>query len=448
MRKGAETRRAAVATGDSGRSPNSDAGALHIFPRIFRRNMNIIEPIRMAVESVRSNLLRTALTLLSIAIGIFAIIGAGTAIASLDSSVSTELTSLGQNTFAVTLRPSLTMTRASRRKYARRKPITYEQAQELQSRMQSAGAISSFLSSGGYTVKADNLSTDPDVTVQGTDPAYFETNNIDIEAGRALSGQDVSLSRPVAIIGADIVAEVFPSVSPLGREIALNGRKFTVVGILESQGAVLGQSQDNQVIIPISLYTRIFASEWRQSVKIYIKAPAQPALQETIDEAIGILRTLRNVQPGEDNDFEIETNDSLTNQFASFSQYLESFGLMSGVFALLAAGVGIMNIMLVSVKERTREIGVRKAIGAKKGAIIVQFVIEAIVLCQFGGIIGVLLGITGGALLSSAIGISLAVPWSWVAGSVIICTVLGVAFGLYPAWKAAQLDPIESLRYE
>lgn len=410
--------------------------------------MNIIEPIRMAVESVRSNMLRTVLTLLSIAIGIFAIIGAGTAIASLDSSVSTELTSLGQNTFAVTLRPSLSMTRASRRKYARRKPITYEQARALAAQMRSADAISAFLSSAGYTVKADNLSTDPDVEVQGTDPAYFETNDIDIESGRALSEQDVSMGRPVAIIGADIVGKVFPSVAPLGREIAVNGRKFTVIGILQSKGAVLGRSQDNQIIIPLSLYMRVFANEWSESVKIYIKAPTQPALPETIDDAIGILRTVRNVQPGEDNDFEIETNDSLTNQFASFSQYLEAFGLMSGIFSLLAAGVGIMNIMLVSVKERTREIGVRKAIGAKKGAIIVQFIIEAIVLCQFGGIIGIFLGIAGGALLSGAIGISLAVPWLWVAGSVIICTILGVAFGLYPAWKAAQLDPIEALRYE
>ncbi len=410
--------------------------------------MNIIESIRMAIEAVRSNALRTSLTLLSIAIGIFAIIGAGTAVSSLDTSVSTELTSLGQNTFAVTERPSLTFSREQRRKYARRKDLTYSQARELIERMTLAENIGTMVSSMNAIIEADNLSTDPNVTLYGTDPAYFITNDIGIASGRAFTEQDLLLNRAVALIGSDVAAKLFPRSSALNNEIRIRSRVFTVVGIIESKGAILGRSQDNQVIIPISLYLGAFANQQRQSVKVYIQATNLQALPATIDEAIGSLRSIRNVAPGEDNDFEIETNESLTNQFASFSQYLEFFGLASGIFALLAAGVGIMNIMLVSVKERTREIGVRKAIGARKKAIVLQFIIEAITLCQFGGVIGVILGIAGGAILSAAIHISLAVPWLWVAGSVIICTVLGIVFGLYPAWKAAQLDPIEALRYE
>lgn len=410
--------------------------------------MNIIESIHMAIEAVRSNLLRTGLTLLSIAIGIFAIIGAGTAVSSLDTSVSTELTTLGQNTFALTQRPSLTFSRAQRRKYARRRDLTYSQAQELQARMTLPESIGSVVSSEGLTIEASNLSTNPDVTLFGADPAYFATNDINVESGRALAEQDMLLNRPVAIIGPDVASALFPRGSALGATIRIRARSFTVIGVLQSKGAVLGRSQDNQVIIPISLYLSAFADAERQSVKVYIKAPSLQALPATIDEAIGVLRSVRNVAPGADNDFEVETNESLTNQFSDFSKYLEFFGLASGIFALLAAGVGIMNIMLVSVKERTREIGVRKAIGARKSSIIQQFIIEAIVLCQFGGVLGVVLGIAGGSLLSAIIHLSLAIPWLWVAGSVVICTVLGIVFGLYPAWKAAQLDPIEALRYE
>lgn len=410
--------------------------------------MTIIELLRIALDTVRSNPLRTMLTLLSIAIGIFAIIGAGTSISSLNSSVSTEMTSLGQNTFAITRQPSINIGRNNRRKYWRREPITYSQAQQLKARLADAHSISAFISSGQHAVKAENLSTDPDVELQGTDPEYFETNKVDITLGRAFTEQDIELKRPVAIIGNDIVEKLFPYSSPLGKEVLIRSRKYTVIGILKNQGAVLGRSQDNQVMIPISLYIQTYSDEWQQSIKIYVKAVNTLALPFTIDESIGILRALRNVQPGEDNDFEIETNDSLSNQFSGFSQYLEQFGWLSGGFALLAAGIGIMNIMLVSVKERTREIGIRKAIGATKRAIITQFILEAIVLCQFGGVFGVVLGLAGGALLSSLVNLAFSIPWAWVGGSITICTFLGIVFGLYPAWKAAQLDPIDALRYE
>lgn len=410
--------------------------------------MNIVELIRIAIGTVRSNPLRTMLTLLSIAIGIFAIIGAGTSIASLNNSVSTEMVSLGQNTFAIIHQPTLSMGRKNRRKYWRRKPILYSQARQLKARLTDAQSVSIFISSLQYTIKAENLSTDPDVELQGTDPEYFVTNTINIAAGRAFSEQDIQLKRAVAIIGNDIVEKLFPHSSPLGKEILVRSHKCTVIGVLKSQGAVLGRSQDNQVMIPISLYMHAYANQERQSVKVYIKAANALAVPATIDESIGILRALRNVQPGENNDFEVETNASLSNQFSSFSQYLELFGWLSGGFALLAAGIGIMNIMLVSVKERTREIGIRKAIGATKRAIVVQFIAEAIVLCQFGGALGVVLGLTGGAILSSIVHLAFSIPWVWVVGSIAICTFLGIAFGLYPAWKAAQLDPIEALRYE
>lgn len=402
----------------------------------------------MAMDAVRSNKLRSGLTLLSIAIGIFAIIGAGTAVTSLNETVNGQLAELGQNTFQVRRRPGIIMGNKQWMKYQKRKPITYSQAQAFRDRMTSAESISISNDANNLTVKANGLNTDPNVSLNGIDAPYFECTNLEVDEGRQITEEDVNLDRSVIILGRDVSSRIFPFGSPLGQDVTLKGRHYTVIGLLKARGSILGAKLDNLVLIPISIYLRFYQDEFNPNVDLLVKAGDKIQLPATIDEAIGIMRTLRDVKPGDDNNFEIETNESLATSFASFTDYLTYFGFASGSIALIAAGVGIMNIMLVSVKERTREIGIRKAIGATRINIMTQFVIEAITLCQFGGAVGILLGLLGGVALSGALGLSASVPTNWVVGSVVICTLLGVVFGSYPAWQAASLDPIEALRYE
>ncbi len=410
--------------------------------------MNIIEGIVQAFDSVRSNKLRASLTLLSISIGVFAIISAGALVSSLDSTVSGSLADLGENSFAITRLPKIQTSGHEWRKYRKRKPITYSQYEEFKEALDPSNMVSSYSVSGGLTISSDFYETDPDVTLIGTDENYFKINNRSVGKGRDFTASDIDHKKPVAIIGNDILVKVFPNISPIGKRIKIKNHHFDVVGILEEQGAVLGQSLDNQVIIPLTQFLRYYAYRWEESLQISIKTPSKEALLPVVDEAIGIMRTIRKVKPWEENNFELETNESLSEQFSGLTVYVFYFGLLCGSIALIAAGVGIMNIMLVSVNERTREIGIRKAVGAKRSWILMQFIIETVTLCQIGGIIGIGFGLIGSALLSSAAGFDISLPVDWILISIGICTFLGVAFGAYPSWKAAKLDPIEALRYE
>lgn len=409
--------------------------------------MNISESIILALDSIRANKLRASLTLLSISIGVFAIIGAGTLVNSINNAVTNEMASLGENTFEIKKMPSIQMGNTWR-KYRNRKSISITQFRELKKRMTLTENISCYSASDQHTIKTKNYSTDPDVVVIGCDDIYFTNNNINIDQGRQFTAEDVNMNRNVAIIGNDVIVKIFPHESPLDKKIYIKNQAFTVIGILETKGAVMGNSQDNRIIIPVSQFLKYFANFWEESLTITVKAQSKDALSKTMDETIGEMRTIRNVKPWEENSFELETNESLSEQFGNFTGFLFIFGLVSGAIALIAAGVGIMNIMLVSVKERTREIGVRKAVGARRRLILLQFIIETITFCQIGGIIGIIMGLGAGWLLSIMISIKLVFPILWIVLTIIICTVLGLVSGAYPAWKAAKLDPIEALRYE
>ena len=409
--------------------------------------MNILESIIQALQSIKANTLRTVLTLLSISIGIFAIIGAGTAVNTLEGSFNTQLVAMGQNTFMIKRTPSVNFGN-SWRKYRNRKDITYQQAKEFKYQMEGISLVSLHNETDGYTAKRNNFFTDPVVTLIGADENFFVVKNFVIETGRAFGMSEVSSSAPVVIIGNDLVVQLFNGENPLGQFITLKNQQFQVIGTLKSQGSMFGRSLDAQAVIPLTLFSRYHSDEWTSSVEITTKAYSKEQLAEAVDESIGVMRSLRNLKPWEDNTFEVETNESVSSQFASFSNYLQVFGLGSGLISLLAAGVGIMNIMLVSVKERTKEIGIRKAIGAKRKWILFQFIIEAITLCQLGGLIGIFFGVLAGQGLGALINTEAAIPVNWVIFSIVICTLMGLAFGSYPAWKAASLDPIEALRYE
>jgi putative ABC transport system permease protein len=335
----------------------------------------------------------------------------------------------------------------------KRKNITYAQAQQFRDRMTTTQLISISNESPAYTIKAGLESTNPDVSLIGIDDQYFAVNAIAIGEGRSFIESEVILNRRAAVIGTDVVKALFGQGSALGKTITIKNQEFDVIGILESRGGVLGQSQDNRVLIPITVFNRYYTSEWDASVDISVKAESKLTLESTFDEAVGVMRALRSVKPWDENNFEIDTNDAITGQFSGFSSALLIVAWISGLGALVAAGIGIMNMMLVSVRERTREIGVRKALGARKRWIVRQFLIESITLCQLGGLTGMIGGLGSSWAVTEILrgtmpNITYVMPWGTVVFSIVICTVIGIGFGLYPAWRAATLDPIEALRYE
>ncbi len=409
--------------------------------------MNFLESIFQAFESVRANKLRAGLTLLSISIGVFAIIFAGGIVNSIDNTVTGEMSAMGENSFMIRRRPSIQMGGPTWFKYAKRKVISSKQLKDLKKVVTSTPYISGEISDQGYVLKSKYMESDPNVTVTGGDEMYFNLNNLDIKDGRAITELDVNSTRNYAVIGNDIIVKIFPGVNPIGKKITLQGQQYEVIGTLKERGAIMGNSQDNLMVIPLTSYMKYHSSQW-ESIDIKVKAIDRISLPNTIDEVVGALRTIRNQKPWQENSFELETNESIAEQFSVFTNFLSYFGIFAGGFALLAAGIGIMNIMLVTVKERTREIGIRKAVGAKKSWILIQFIIETITLCQIGGFIGISLGVVASLLASSLLGLAVELPINWILISIAICTVLGVVFGSFPAWKAANLDPIESLRYE
>ena len=245
----------------------------------------------------------------------------------------------------------------------------------------------------------------------------------------------------------DVVDRLFPFEDPLSKKIQINGLDYIVIGITERQGEAFGQSKDNFIAIPISSFLEKFSNRW-SSLRIHVESTSQETYDKTRDEIIGLLRSIRKVPPELDNDFEIVTNTEMIEQFSSFTNGVKIFALAVSVIALVVAGIGIMNIMLVSVTERIKEIGIRKAIGATKQDILTQFLMEAVFLSEFGGIAGIILGVAGGNIVSVIFNIPAVIPIDWAFIGLFVCSVIGIGFGIYPAWRAAQLDPIESLRFE
>jgi putative ABC transport system permease protein len=296
-------------------------------------------------------------------------------------------------------------------------------------------------------VESRFASTAPNVQLYGETPGSFPVRNWVVGDGRAINDSDVENSRDVAVVGASLARTIFPFGDAIGQQIKLNGINYTVIGVLESKGGTAENDQENIAIVPLTTGLERFG-RWRRSLNLLVQAPDQEQYEHTVDEVTGILRVVRKVPPGDENDFDITSNDSLIEQFNEFTRVVRIGVATVSSIALLAAGIGIMNIMLVSVTERTREIGVRRAIGAKKRHVMTQFITEAVVLCQVGGLLGVLLGVVGGNIVGVLLKLPLVLPLDWVLLGMAICSLVGVIFGTYPAWRAANLDPVDSLRYE
>ncbi len=406
--------------------------------------MHLWQTIKMAFGALGSNKTRAALTLLAIVVGVFAVISASTAVKVIDNFFRNTMTLMGSDVINVTTRPSVTV--GSNHGMAAREPITFRQFERYRDLAELSRAISPDVIFRNGRVYRDEESTEPNVSIRGGNEFWISNNVYSIEEGRDLSRDDVEDARPFVLIGADVRNKLFRNRAALGQRIRIDGQFYTIVGVIEAKGAAFGQSLDNFVLIPYTRLASIYGRE--RNINLQIRAPSVMMINETVDEATGLLRVIRQVPPDRENDFEIETNESLRGVFDDFTGVLYLFGFVVGGIALLGAGIGVMNIMLVSVTERTREIGIRKAVGANRRSIVTQFLTEAVIVCQLGGVIGMLLGILAGNILVILMDTTFVLPVFAILAGIVGMTVIGVVFGVYPAWKAARLDPIESLRFE
>jgi len=403
------------------------------------------ESFRMAVDALKTNKLRSILTLLGIAIGVFSVIGVMTAIRTMESSITEGLNVFGTNTFLIQKYPVIQLGHRDA-KYRNRKNITYDQFVDLKERAKLPKLVTVAEGTGGITVKYKNEQTKGIYVVGGSVGALRAYNNF-IAEGRDVNQLDIDNYKRVVVIGMDAVDQLFPFEDPLGKTIKIGGTGYNVIGVLERMGELFGESQDNIILVPISNYLNSFDDRYT-SLQITIEAESAELYDKTMDEAIGIIRAIRKVPPGGENDFEVSSNAELIETFSGFTAGVKLFAFAVSVIALVVAGIGIMNIMLVSVTERIKEIGIRKAIGATRRDILTQFLSEAVFLSEFGGIVGVLLGLAGGNLVALLLHVPAQIPIDWAIIGLVVCSVIGIGFGIYPAYKAAKLDPIDSLHYE
>jgi putative ABC transport system permease protein len=409
----------------------------------------IRESFSMAIAAVTAHKLRSALTLLGVLIGVFSIIVVMTALRVLQGRIEANISSLGSDTFMIAKWPAVFFTPPEGiEKIRRRKNITFQQGLRFQEKITLARSVGIQARFWAGEIQTAHAKTAPDVRLFGETPGSFSARNWTLADGRILSDIDVQGVRDVCVLGNNLATNLFPSTSPIGEKLKIDGINYTVIGVLEPQGNSQGGDQDNFAVVPITTGLNRYGGSWWRSLQILVQAPDQSGYEACVEEATGVLRAIRKVRPGDPNDFEILSNDSMIAQFNSFTFALRIGVAVISSIALLAAGIGIMNIMLVSVTERTREIGIRRAIGARKRNIMAQFIMEAIVLCEIGGVIGVVLGILGGNCLAWYMSTPPAIPVDWIILGLMICSLVGIIFGTYPAYKAANLDPIESLRYE
>ncbi|MFA7360946.1 MAG: ABC transporter permease [Candidatus Kapaibacterium sp.] len=409
--------------------------------------MIVGEIVRLSVDTIRSNKLRTSLTLAGIAIGVFSIIAIMTLLDALQSGIDSGLSQLGTNTFQIQKFPAV-MGGPPSRKIRNRPDIVYEQGEKLIDKATLYKYISLEYWKGAKTFKYGQNSTNPNMQLGGVNMDFLPCNDYSVKEGRFFTQPELNSASSVAVIGMEVVDKLFPKETPIGKKIILDKNEFMVIGILEPKGESFGQSRDNIALIPITRALQIYRGDENQSINIAVQAPSREQYDETVEHISGIMRIIRKVKPGEDNNFEIYSNESLIAQVSSFTKYFKYGAGFISFIALLAAGIGIMNIMLVSVTERTKEIGIRKSIGAKQKNILYQFLFEAVILSLLGGIAGIILGILSGNLLAIYLSSPVVIPVDWIIIGLVICTLVGLIFGVYPAYKAAKLNPIDALRYE
>jgi putative ABC transport system permease protein len=409
--------------------------------------MKTWELVKMAWKALGANKLRSTLTTSGITIGIFSIISVMTAITALQTSIETGLSFLGSNIFQFSKYPNGINVWGDA-KYRNRKSIDYQTYSKFVRLMgDEVEAICPKVWDDSTQAVFENKKTNPNIELCGTNQDFLAANNFRMSDGRNLTVEDVEFARSVCVIGQQLVQRLFPQGHAVGNTIKLNERNYQVIGTLAEKGSNFGGNDDNLVLIPIAKFFENYGSRER-SLNIAVEAKNQMVYERTMGISIAAFRIARGLRPEDANDFEIYSNDSLAGAFRSIAATVRVGAFVISAIALVAAGVGIMNIMLVSVTERTREIGIRKSLGARQRDIRMQFLLEALFLSLIGATAGIILGVAAGNGLAIWLQASVVFPFGWAIVGVLICSVIGVGFGLYPAHKAASLNPIDALRYE
>lgn len=412
--------------------------------------MPFAEILRLAFQNIRANMLRSVLTLLIIAFGIMALVGILTAIDAIAYSLNDNFSGLGANSFSISRKWGNTRSNQGGRRQKPGDPIRYEEALRFRERFNFPASVSvSHRATSLATVKYADKKSNPNVGFIGVDENYFSAKGLDIEFGRNFSKGEVDDGQSKIILGRDLVKTLFDDQpeKALDQIVQVGNNRYRVVGILQSKGATMGNQADRAVYAPLANVRTIYGTA-DTNYDLVVAVNNAPDLEAAKAEATGLFRQIRGLRPGEQEDFEIFASDSIAAILKENTTNLRLATIAIGLMTLLGAAIGLMNIMLVSVTERTREIGIYKALGATRKSILAQFLTEAIVICQIGGVVGILLGITVGNIVTPLLGGTFLVPWGWMLLGFILCMIVGIASGFYPAMKAARLDPIEALRYE
>ena len=408
----------------------------------------VTDNARLAVGTLASNPLRSLLTLLGVVIGVTTVVTMMALVEGLRTRVTADLSQLGANDFTVSKWPGgFNIGRIDWRRFQRRPNLGLPDLEAVRDSCPSVSAASAHTWLGPNKLASSRAETEPSVIVVGSTAEWIDTSGRAISRGRFFSASEVASARPVIVLGLDVADRLFPGDDPVGHEVRVRGRVFQVVGVLEKRGKILGLfNADNMALLPMPNALDIYGRS--RSLRLNIQAHDPTVLSRAQDEVTALLRLRRNVKPGDPNNFDVDTNESITRTFNNLSNVITaaSFGIC--LLSLIVGGIGILNIMLVSVTERTREIGIRKALGAKRRRILGQFALEAITLALFGGVIGLGLGFFLAFLGQWAFGFPMVVPPWAVVVALLMSSGVGLVFGIYPAARAAALDPVEAMRSE
>jgi putative ABC transport system permease protein len=414
--------------------------------------MDLSENVREGLRSIQANMLRTVITAMIITLGITALVGILTTVDGIQSSVDNSFAGLGANTFDIK-GPQMFGRRRGGVQDKEYPAIEYREAKLYKTLFKEKTAAATVSLSSGITgiaqIKHESLKTNPNTRVLGVDEEYLNIKGYKMMSGRNISQADNDYSTRVAVIGSELVTALFPKESPIDKDISVMGQKFIVIGVLEKKGSVTGGGDDRIIMIPLETGREI-AGNRTLTFDITTSVPNVSDTDYIMGEATAVMRQARHDEIGKDNSFTVERSDALAKQFEDITGFLRIGGFGISIITLLGAAIALMNIMMVSVTERTREIGIRKSLGATPMKIRLQFLLEAIIICILGGIGGIVFGIAIGNLFSKVISenASFIIPWAWMIMGIIVCVVVGIISGFYPAYKASKLDPIESLRYE
>ena len=415
--------------------------------------MRKLDTMFMSMGAIRSNKLRSVLTLVGIILGVTSIIAVMTAISVVQNTMEAEMSVLGSQVFQVQKWPAGGFNSEDERREAMRFPaITLENAQAVRDHAQTVDFVGTELWDSGFVIEYKGEKTNADMTLCGGSPEYPENNTHFVEIGRNISQMDMASHARVAVIGHAVAERLFPFSDPIGKKIRIDGRKFKVVGVFIEKNSAFGGPYDSMALIPSGTFTDIYGlmdpQGFERSVNVTIHVKTPELLPDAIEEVRQILRRDRGLMLGEKDNFHWFTSNSMIENFNQTTLGVKIAAFIMGTITLVVAGIGIMNIMLVSVSERTKEIGIRKSLGAKRRNIRNQFLLEAIILCNIGGVIGVIFGLGVGNIVTLLTSFSVSIPIGWAVFAIVFCTLVGISFGLLPAIKAAKLNPIDALHSE